>query len=750
MPREVIIPIRKFGEMITNPQSEDIPDFSSEFNLNVDPVTQSQLRGIPDSGAAITAAGVNLPDITESAFIDYEILGTEIRDLVYLDKEDNDITVISDFYNAKPVTITSSTNATPIVVTTATAHHLNFVDDSTDIGIKINISGHTTNTNANGNHYAKWLSSTTFALYSDEALTSGIVGVDAGADGTVNFPAFFDIVQSPTGTVSSIKVFNDQVLIGLGIASADAYPYTVYRLIKEKKFFNNNETAAAGLYSHFSMLGHTPIAERGPFTIASATLSGAATGYFQDGALYSWRCSKVYDGIEDSELSEESTDTAVGTDDTCAVVVRATSAVLNFDDRDYDKRVTAVKVWRAESFDTTTENLGLYRLVTTIDINNSDWVANGNNYEVTYTDTGGYPEGGQTYEEETGIPETLGLNKSGVPVGVWLNYTINEVGGGYHWMGGANVPWLSTTDRVSKGVDWTRYVFRSKKFRPNMVNWLTDFVVLPEIPIEFKYYNDKLYVLTENNLYKINPELLIIEDVFEGVGISVKGGIVVTEYGMFFCNINGAYRLFNNQITTISDVIKDSLGNFTVSWTNFAKNAFTTPSHLDRIIVGYLSDKSCVVFIGNDGQTSTTLAFIYYLPVQGWFTWNFGDQLLDTNSGLVTGKDGELYWSGTTTLNKLLGGTGNESTAWASKEFTLGKPSQNKSWKKLKWDSANNTGAVVVKYNTNGGNPVSGTTATNDAYINIYKKTFQTYITTTNDATMDSLDILARELVGNR
>ena len=36
-----LIPIRKFGGMITNPQGEDIPDFASEWNLNVDPETQS-------------------------------------------------------------------------------------------------------------------------------------------------------------------------------------------------------------------------------------------------------------------------------------------------------------------------------------------------------------------------------------------------------------------------------------------------------------------------------------------------------------------------------------------------------------------------------------------------------------------------------------------------------------------------------------------------------------------------------------
>ncbi|MCK5018982.1 MAG: hypothetical protein KAS32_18120, partial [Candidatus Peribacteraceae bacterium] len=67
--------------------------------------------------------------------------------------------------------------------------------------------------------------------------------------------------------------------------------------------------------------------------------------------------------------------------------------------------------------------------------------------------------------------------------------------------------------------------------------------------------------------------------------------------------------------------------------------------------------------------------------------------------------------------------------------------------KKLKWDSS---GTVVVKYATNGGNPISGTTATNDVYINTYQKTFQFYIDGSASATVDSIDLLVRRLIGKR
>ena len=546
---------------------------------------------------------------------------------------------------------------------------------------------------------------------------------------------------------NSIKIFNNQAHIGVINTTSANRPYVVYRLLEDKSFFNNNETAIAGLHAHYGICGNgSPLAVQGAITVTSTTLSGSAPGYYSNGLLYSWRCSFVFDGIQESELSAEATDTAVTNDDTAAILLSATNAGINFSNTLFDKRITAVKIYRAESSNSFTENLGVYRLVATIDINDSGWAANGNHYDLTYTDTGGYPEGGATYEEETGIPETLGLNTAGVPIGSWVNYELNAVGGSYHWM--AKIIIESTL--VSSDIDWGRYIFRSQKYRPNMVNWAEgNHLVLPGILVELQYYNNKLYAFTENNLYRIHPELLIVEDAFEGVGISKQGGVVVTESGMFFCNLNGAYRLFNNQITTITDNVKISLGNYTVNWVEFAKDCFTTPAHLGRIIVAYLADKRCVIFMGSAG-TATTYAFVYYLPTEEWYTWNFGSAALDTNSGLVTGKDGELYWSGTTTLNKLLGGSGNQDCDWVSKEFTLGKPSQNKLWGKMKWDGDAGTGSIVVKYNTNGGDPLTGTTATSDTYFNIYKKTFQAYFDLGGNATVDSTDILVRELEGER
>ncbi len=728
MPREDIS-IRRFGGMITNPQQEDVPDFASAWNQNVDPTFQGQLRGIKDNGAAYQANGnVEIPDVYESDWLNYN-------------RPDKILTVSTHGHPENPIEIVTAAShnlvtGDKVIITGGDPVAMNgtwriTVTEATKFTIPVTSTGNY----VSGGSVAYTGGDKWDLIYADKE-DNDVTAIEDFYNGAESYRTFNDIVTSVVGTANCIKTFNNQCLIGLGKA-VGAYPYIVHRLINNKSFFNGAETALAGLYAHYGRC-YNQSSTTGLVTVVSGTLSGAVAGYFQTGVLYSWKVSLTFDGLQESELSSAGVDTATSTDDSCAVLLRATDAANAgiFEAALWDKRITAVNVYRAESSDGNSENLGLHRLVKTIDIDDTGWSVNGNHYELTYTDTGGYPGGGQTYEEQTGLAETLEFT--------WVNYNINEVGGGYHWVTQGTLP----DTALSTDTDWNRYIFRSQKFRPNMFNWAYDFVILPEIPVDFKYYNDTLYAFTKNKIYPINPELLIVGDPFEGVGVSARGGIKVTEYGMFFCNINGAYRLFNNQVTTISNPIKTTMNTTKTneSWEAFAKDALLSPGIIGRIIVGYLADKRCILFIGQAPSASTTLAFIYYLPTEEWYIWTLDAEPLDANSGLVTGKDGELYWSGTTTLNKLLGASATWlDHDWLSKEFTLGKPSQNKLWKKIIWDS---TGTVVVKRGVNGTYPA--TSVTNNTYFNDYQKTQQILLDCTTNATTDSLDILVRELIGVR
>ena len=88
---------------------------------------------------------------------------------------DQIIKVDSELFNLQPATsilIASSTNASPIEITTATAHGL------TD-GAQVTISAHSVNTNANGTWTIAWVSTTKFTLTGS---TGNGIG---GATGTV-------------------------------------------------------------------------------------------------------------------------------------------------------------------------------------------------------------------------------------------------------------------------------------------------------------------------------------------------------------------------------------------------------------------------------------------------------------------------------------------------------------------------------------------------------------------------------------
>ena len=740
MPQEVIN-IKRFGGLYFNPQQEDIPLEASAYSVNVDPhAVNGRLTGVKVSGDAITAAALNIPDVYEADWLQNQISNETCYDLIYIDKDDNDITAITDFYSTRTITITSSTDATPIVVTAA-AHHLHHkvVNETTFLGQKVTITGHEDNVAANGNHFIKAISVNTFELYSDEALTSGVAGTGAGvgSGGTVSTPAFLDLVNTGI-TPYCVKTFNKEAHIGCG-SSYDAR--LAYRLLTTKVAFNA-ETILPGIKEEYDYCYNTGGALG--FTVTTATLSGAAGGLFQEDILYKWGVSAVYDGLQESNLVEGDSDTGnTGGETTATLTITAAglrTAGAGGDGSFLDSRITGIKIYRAESSDDTETNLGLYRLVETIDITSATWSASTNDYTYSYEDDGTYPEGGATYEEETGIPHTLSRQS--------VRYKINEVGGGYHW--------TTVGKPTGQGGDWTNYIFRSKKFRPSMFDWTSDFLVLPEIPTALAWFNNYLYAFSINKLYKINPELLIIEDVFEGVGCSNRQAVCVTEFGMFFCNSEGAYRLANNQVDVISDPIYATNSSISgaYGWKDFADySLYNVSSDIQKMMVHYLAEKRCVLFIGQFYGAVKAAAFVFYLPTQEWYWWDFSIASIATDSGAFTGKDGEVYYSNQTATYQLLGGATYTNFDWVSKEFNGGEPSQNKSWNKLVWDVPQ--GTVVCKYNTNGSTPLSGTTATSGSWINTYKKTFQFYLDCTGGssaetASVDSVDIIVRRLIGKR
>lgn len=116
----------------------------------------------------------------QSESIQSRLLTTGSPEIIYLDPQpDGDRQVA--FYPVPAntsLTLTGATNASPVVATSLTAHNLS---DS----YQVFIAGVLGNLAANGSFYADVLSSTTFALYSDSALTLPVAGTGAYTSGGV-------------------------------------------------------------------------------------------------------------------------------------------------------------------------------------------------------------------------------------------------------------------------------------------------------------------------------------------------------------------------------------------------------------------------------------------------------------------------------------------------------------------------------------------------------------------------------------
>jgi hypothetical protein len=798
---QTLIPIDRFGGLYTNPHQEDIPDSAASFSLNVDPMALAgTLQGMLNTGAQYTANSVSIPNVYEADWIKYE--------------RSNQLLTVST-HSGHP--------SNPIIITTTAAHNLVSGDKVVIAGVdpaaangtwRITVLTETTfsiPTATTGNHISggtvtytggfKW-----DLVYIDKN-GNDITAIEDFYNDTTTYRTLSDLVTSGI-TPKCVKTFNDQVQIGNGINSESNM---VYRLLKNKKFFGSQTTVLAGLQSESGQC-YNPDIGNGSILVSSVTLTANSSGYFQPNILYKWTVSLVYGNLQESNLNiGYSASNALASS---RAYVNLIATGLN-DITLLDSRVTGVNIYRAESSDNSASNLGLYRLVKTIDINSGNtltgtanaavtttattlrdtrlsmvtdfyrgynvvcdgkvlhvdsnnvdtftgiswftsqpasglawelsnygnWFDSGSDYKLAYFDDGRYIDGGATYEGNSGMPEPTTRQS--------VRYTINEVGGGYHWATNGQV-------EGEDDVDWQRYIFRSKKFRPNMFDWAREFLVLPRIPTALAWYNNYLYAFSENEIYKIHPELLIIEDTFTGAGCSNRQAVTVTEFGMFFCNVNACYQMHpDGTVETISDAISEDSPIHTTmdGWRTMANFTLNDASSvLDKLMVLYEADKRSVLFFFEGTNIADTLeAFAYFIPTKEWYYWRLGIyNNVTVNTGAFNGKDGEIYVSCDTDLGRLFANTTYTNGSWASKEFHLGKPSQNKSWNMIKWDAVAGTGTVAVTYGTDGTTAIGGTVATSGAWINTYKKTFQIYAALTGNARLDSLDIIVRPLIGDR
>ena len=409
------------------------------------------------------------------------------------------------------------------------------------------------------------------------------------------------------------------------------------------------------------------------------------TGYFLKNNIYSYKISLMYDGYQEGPLSE-----APWTfEDNSAREKLYIDLKLNI--TKLSKRLTHVCLYRKnnpESF---------YRLVRQISTDTGWNMPETEIRSISITDDGKL---GASYEARTNISET----NTDLSVKYGLSVEVN----GYLFAGDCSHSQIN---------DASNQIFRSKIGRFSLFDWTRDFVILKSKPTAMTNFAGRLFVFDENNIYKINPESLQIEDTFEGIGCSGSNSVVVTEFGMFFANRNGAYmhngtspQKLSTQIQTggktnmLSLTSSSAVGTKELedlSWSNTAGNINNRSP-----LVSFDPTSNCVLFFvefrdndyiktayqgssaaGNIESTKNisvinNLIWSYCLNTRRWDLWELdknkvvGKPFTD-KEGIVCVNIGNNIYSLFTSANKKL-------YSWLSKKLTLDAATVNKVYNKIK------------------------------------------------------------------
>lgn len=411
-------------------------------------------------------------------------------------------------------------------------------------------------------------------------------------------------------------------------------------------------------------------------SIEPSGVSGSGD-YFLKNTKYQYKISLIYDGYQEGPLSNSLWEKELEIDTYPKMNVTITL-------KDHSKRLTHVCLYRRNGVN------DLYSLVKEVRTD-TGWVLDEGKYSRQIMDDGTL---GATYEARTGLSEVLDTIK--------IKYGISEEVSGYLFVGDCN------HNRIKKA---SNMIFRSKPGMFSIFDYANDFLVLKSKPTALANFNGRLYAFDNSNIYRINPENLSIEDVFEGVGCINQNSVIVTEYGMFFADLNGAYMHNGQAPVKISDKISQAGGTDTdfysefecsdnvrdLSWNNLVRG-----SNNPNVYVTYDSDSNCALFISqtNDNINKGTLSskdivsvrksfcWSYNITKQRWDLWELsedstiGKPFIDTNSNVCIPIDNTIY--------QYRGGSSKRYWTWVSKKITMGEDSIVKVFNKIKLNGVTN------------------------------------------------------------
>ena len=397
----------------------------------------------------------------------------------------------------------------------------------------------------------------------------------------------------------------------------------------------------------------------------SMSTSEGSGNTFETDVRYEYKISFIYDGYQEGPLSStlysDSPNSAVGS-------YNITLAIKN-----YSRRLTHVCIYRRNGV------TDFFRLVKEVSTATGWSQSEEGVWSNLIVDTGKL---GATYESRTGMSEILET--------VDMKYGISTEIDGYLIVGDCS---------HQKVLNASNMLFRSRPGMFSLFDWVNDFILLKSKPTALANFNGRLYAFDSTNIYRINQETLVIEDIFEGIGCIDKYSVLVTEYGMFFVDITGIYLHDGTIPRKISEPISESgevdtdfyslLGGddniVDASWKNIVNQPnFTPPS----LILDSSTSSVLVVFKINHKEgtnnASTVKYFVwsYNIPQSRWDLWDLCE---DSNVGKpFLGTAGEVCIPIGDFIYEYKGGIDYRDYTWVSKKITVGEDSIVKVFNKIK------------------------------------------------------------------
>ena len=506
-----------------------------------------------------------------------------------------------------------------------------------------------------------------------------------------------------------------------------------------------NEAVPTNLYLSNATLA-VPTETTGSFYIESVATHTGSTANFDRDLSFGYALSIEYDYTQETPLFIDSAVTVNGKGvlDYMQVQIRCKNGSSS--PTSINKRITAVKLYRMDfpyelKFSGQPGLTGkpyegtLYRFIKRLPTNGLtqtgfSWIVDGNDYVASFNGSDTFIKDdntivGGTYEQESGIAENLTSTD--------LKYTVSCECNNYLFAGGCSKTEVPGAANM---------VFRSKAYRYDTFDWskVGEFINLQSKPLAIANYMGRVWVFDSHNIYRINPDSMVVEDATTGIGCYSQRSIKVTDYGMFWCDPNGAYWHDGNTITKISDPINAAGSTY---WHGEANGGYTAGSQDGAPIVEFWGKKNYLVIAIPDTDTDTIYCWSFHVIKKRWDKWgfieNFEEQTITALAGMFAGKNNEIYiCNGTNKLYNAFSSATLKAWSWTTKNFDYG---NNRQRKRLYGITSN--GTATIYYQINEGTTVNNAT-TPMVNMNAYRTKFK--IDSTAGNYVDFLSVNFRRL----